>query len=132
MDLYDISETRPLISGRIVRRTRSSISPATRRRLGRISSRRLLTLLNPTVGPYYNSIIETVPGGNISYNGMVVKVQKRFSGRFTVQSNYTLGHCISDMDPDQFLDGQDYINWKTVRPIAATALRIAAISAIIR
>jgi hypothetical protein len=76
-----------------------------------ISARRMLTLLNPTVGPYYNSIIETVPGGNISYNGMVVKVQKRFSGRFTVQSNYTLGHCISDMDPDQFLDGQDYINW---------------------
>ncbi len=80
-----------------------------------IQSRRLLTLINPTVGAYYNSIIETVPGGNISYNGMVVKVQKRFSGQFTIQSNYTLGHCISDMDPDQFLDGQDYINWNNRR-----------------
>jgi len=76
-----------------------------------IQSRRMLNLINPAVGPYYASIIETVPGGNISYNGMVVKVQKRFSGLFTIQSNYTLGHCISDMDPDQFLDGQDYINW---------------------
>jgi hypothetical protein len=73
-------------------------------------NRRLLYLLNPNEGRYYSSIVQTDGGGNGTFNGGVVSVQKRFNSTFSVLSNYTLGHCISDQDNDQFLDGVDYIN----------------------
>jgi hypothetical protein len=74
-----------------------------------VSARRMLTLLNPTIGPYYQSIAETVRGGDANFNSGVLSVQKRFTGLYTTQANYTFGHCIADQEAGQYLSGQDYL-----------------------
>jgi hypothetical protein len=77
-----------------------------------VAARRLLTIQDPINGPYYASIIQTEKGGDGNFNSAVLKVQRRFSRSYTVQANYTWGHCISDWDASQWLDGQDYIDWR--------------------
>jgi hypothetical protein len=59
--------------------------------------RRALYLQNPSQGQYYGEISVIDPGGTESYNALYLQLQKRLSRGFTVLSNYTWSHCISDL-----------------------------------
>jgi len=73
-------------------------------------ARRPLTLLNPTQGAYYSTIIQTDDGVTSSYNGLLLKADHRFSQHFSMLVNYTWSHCISTYDFGGELAGNDYQN----------------------
>jgi hypothetical protein len=74
------------------------------------ASRRFLTLLNPTQGAQYSSIVQTDDGNNASYNGLLLSLNHRFSNHFTALVNYTWSHCISTYDFGGELAGNNYQN----------------------
>ncbi len=73
-------------------------------------ARRPLTLLNPTQGAYYSSIVQTEDGNTASYNGLLTKVEKRYAKNYTWLVNYTWSHCISTYDFGGELAGNNYQN----------------------
>lgn len=60
------------------------------------AARKVLTLANPTWGPYYNTVAYLDGGGNSSYNGMILSAQHRMSHNVSMLANWTYSHCISD------------------------------------
>jgi hypothetical protein len=77
---------------------------------GNEQARRLLTLLNPAQGAFYSSIVQTDDGNTASYNGLLLKLDHRFSNHFTWLANYTWSHCISTYDFGGELAGNNYQN----------------------
>jgi hypothetical protein len=75
-----------------------------------LNNRRVLYLQNPTLGKYYSSIEVADDGGNSNYNGLLTSVQHRFADNFTLLSNLTWSHCISDVDFTGELAGTIYQN----------------------
>jgi hypothetical protein len=73
-------------------------------------ARRVLTLQNPSQGQYYAEIQQTDDGGSAHYNGLLSSVQHRFANHFTLLSNFTWGHCTSDVDFTGELANQVYQN----------------------
>jgi Carboxypeptidase regulatory-like domain len=63
---------------------------------GNIPQRKILTLLNPDQGKYYNAIGDLEDGGTGSYNAMLLTVQRRRAKGLTILGNYTWSHCIGD------------------------------------
>jgi hypothetical protein len=74
------------------------------------NARRPLSLLNPTQGAYYSSIVQTDDGNSASYHGLLLKAEHRFSSHFTWLTNYTWSHCISTYDFGGELAGNNYQN----------------------
>ena len=64
---------------------------------GNVNARRVLNRLNPVDGSYYGSISQLDDGGNLSYNGLLLSLQRRFAKGLTAQANYTWSHCIGDL-----------------------------------
>jgi len=74
------------------------------------AQRRVLSLLNPTQGQYYNTLITTDDGATTNYNGLLLSVQHRFSNHFTMLTNYTWSHCLNEGDFNGDIAGSYYQN----------------------
>jgi hypothetical protein len=74
--------------------------------------RRPLYLQNPTLGAAYSSITAADQGASANYNALLLSVQHRFSQGFTLLTNYTWSHCLSDSDFTGDLAGSQYQNPK--------------------
>jgi Carboxypeptidase regulatory-like domain/TonB dependent receptor len=59
------------------------------------TERRMLYLEDPSQGQYFGSMITENATGTMSYNGLLVTAQRRFSQGLTIQANYTYSHCIN-------------------------------------
>jgi hypothetical protein len=75
---------------------------------GNTNARRLLSRLNPVAGSSYASIVEADMGGNGHYNGLLLALQHRFANNYTILTNYTWSHCISEVDFTGELAGSQY------------------------
>jgi hypothetical protein len=73
------------------------------------AARRLLTLLNPTVGPSYSTIAYLDAGATSAYNAMLLSAQHRLSNNFSVLANWTYSHCLSDPSTTE-LTGPSYVD----------------------
>jgi hypothetical protein len=62
------------------------------------NQRRILYLQNPSQGQYYASVFTVDDGANSNYHGLLLSVEHRFAGNFTLLANYTWSHCIDDGD----------------------------------
>lgn len=71
---------------------------------GNSQARSLLTLMNPTQGPYYlgggggGASTVMIAGGNARYDALVATIQHRASQNFTFLANYTWSHCYDLLD----------------------------------
>jgi hypothetical protein len=67
-------------------------------------------LQNPTLGAAYSSITASDQGANAHYQALLLSIQHRFSQGFTLLTNYTWSHCLSDADFTGDLAGSQYQN----------------------
>jgi hypothetical protein len=58
------------------------------------NARRILGLVDPVNGPYFQNLVQVQSGGTSSYNGMLLEVRKRAAKGITFNANYTWSHCI--------------------------------------
>ncbi len=61
-------------------------------------TRRVLYLQNPAEGQYYSTIQESF-GGTGRYDGIVLALQRRLSGGWSMNTNLTLSDCVNDGEP---------------------------------
>jgi hypothetical protein len=61
------------------------------------NQRRVLSLANPAEGAYYASIQELDTSGTGQYNALLLSAQSRSAAGLSVQGNYTLSRCTSDL-----------------------------------
>jgi hypothetical protein len=73
------------------------------------AARRLLTIANPTWGPYYSTIAYLDAGATSSYNAMLLSAQHRLSNNFSMQANWTYSHCLADPSTTE-LTGPSYVD----------------------
>ena len=73
------------------------------------AARRLLTLLNPTWGPWYNTIAYVDGGATSSYNGTILSAQHRVANNFSVLANWTYSHCLADPSTTE-ITGPSYVD----------------------
>ncbi len=71
---------------------------------------RILYYVNPSQGQYYGDVSMLDDGASANYNGLLASAQHRFSHGFTLLTNYTWSHCISDYDFTTDLNGTGFLN----------------------
>jgi hypothetical protein len=67
--------------------------------------RRLAYLINPQQGQYLGPLDQFQSGGTVSYNGMILSMQKRLGYGVSVNANYTWSHCIGDVGIGSLVGG---------------------------
>ncbi len=63
-----------------------------------------LPIASREIWPYYTNVISYFPIGNLSYNALAIKLEKRFSKGLTFLSAFTWSHSIDDVPPDPDLN----------------------------
>ena len=94
------------------------------------AARRVLTIDNPTWGPWYSTIAYLDAGATSSYNGMILSAQHRMANNFSVLANWTYSHCLADPSTTE-LTGPSYVdpnNRNADRSIAAPTTASRSIS----
>jgi hypothetical protein len=64
--------------------------------LANLNQRRVLFQQNPVEGQYYASVQEVRADGTSSYHALMLQVQRRQAGGFSLQTNYTFSRCVTD------------------------------------
>jgi hypothetical protein len=77
---------------------------------GNTNQRRPTYLDNATTGQYYSNIEQSDPGANSEYHGLLLSIERHFSGHYTILSNYGWSHCSSSWDMAGELAGTLYQN----------------------
>ena len=65
--------------------------------LANTQSRRVLSLINPTAGNLFSSVVSPI-NANAEYSGLLLSAKHRFSKNYTFLANYTWSHCIDEGD----------------------------------
>ncbi len=86
----------PYIPGNCVAGQYGLTAPGPCSTTGNVANRRILTLLNPSQGPYYSSISQIDDGATGSWNGLLLSVNHRLASHFSMLGNWTWAHCIAD------------------------------------
>ncbi len=60
--------------------------------------RRALYIANPSQGQYFSNMTSLWDGANANYHAMLLTARHRLAQNFTLLTNYTWSHCISDQD----------------------------------
>jgi hypothetical protein len=71
---------------------------------------RILYYVNPSQGQYYGDVSMLDDGASANYNGLLTSLQHRFNQGFTLLTNYTWSHCISDYDFTTDMNGTGFLN----------------------
>jgi hypothetical protein len=82
--------------------------PCSNNTAANMQARALLTLLNPTEGPFYgvNDVAQTFDDARGWYNGVRFGLQKRLSDGWSISSNYTLSKCTNEGEPGTDINNQ--------------------------
>jgi len=64
-------------------------------------ARRILTLLNPTLGPMIGGVTQAYTGASGHYNGVKFTFNKRIAHGWSLSTNYTLSKCMNEAEPSQ-------------------------------
>ena len=72
---------------------------------GNTQQRRVLSLIRPEDGAKVSSLVHADDGANANYNGLLLSVNHRLTSHFTLMTNYTWSHCISEQDFNSELTG---------------------------
>jgi hypothetical protein len=67
--------------------------------------RRLAYLTNPQTGQYLGAVDQFESGGTVSYNGLILTMEKRLSRSLSLNANYTWSHCIGDVGIGSLVGG---------------------------
>jgi hypothetical protein len=65
---------------------------------GNTQNRRILSLTNAAVGKYAGSLDTFEAGNNAEYSGLVVNVRRSATRNLNINANYTLSHCVNDIN----------------------------------
>jgi hypothetical protein len=67
--------------------------------------RRLAYLINPQQGQFLGPVDQFESGGTVSYNGLILSMQKRLGHGVSVNANYTWSHCIGEVGIGSLVGG---------------------------
>ena len=76
---------------------------------GNTQARRVLSILNPSVGKYYSTMIIADDGINANYNGLLTSMEHRLANHFTLLANFTWSKCLG-IAPVSSLSGDVFQN----------------------
>jgi hypothetical protein len=62
-----------------------------------VNTRRVLTQINPTQGPFFSNVMNWNAGGNQHYEGLLLSAQRRLARNVSMSANWTWSHCIGQV-----------------------------------